>query len=274
MALVIHPRTEQSLSILGRALPQSVLISGPSGVGLLSIAKQIAGKDAIAIIQPQDSKEQIDSNHGTISVEMVRRLYDQTRTKHIGRAIVIIDNADRMNGSAQSAFLKLLEEPNESIYFILTSHQPQLLKTTIRSRVQETVIQQATAQQTDALIADLGITDTTKRAQLNFIASGLPAEIARLIGDEAYFAKRAAIIADARTLLQGSAYDRLLVAQKYHSTRDDALQLIDSTVNIARRSLSTKPQTELIHQLEQLEAAREAIAMNGNIRLQLAHFAL
>lgn len=274
MALVVHSRTQQSIAILERALPQSLLLTGLSGVGLLTIAKQLAGREAIAVIQPQDSKEQVDSSHGTITVEVIRRLYDQTRTKHTSRAIVIVDNADRMNSSAQSAFLKLLEEPNDSIYFILTSHQPQLLKSTIRSRVQATAIQPATAQQTDQLITDLGIADTTKRAQLTFIASGLPAEITRLTADDEYFAKRATMMGDARTLLQGVTYERLLIAQKYHSGRDEALQLIDSAVTIARRSLSTKPQPELVRQLEQLESTREALAGNGNVRLQLAHFIL
>lgn len=274
MALVIHPRAQQSLAMLERSLPQSLLLTGPSGVGLFAIAKQLAGKELIALIQPQDSKDQIDTEHGTINVEVIRRLYDQTRTKHNNRAIVIIDSADRMNSSAQSAFLKLLEEPNDSIYFILTSHQPQLLKSTVRSRVQTTTIQPASVQQTDQLLTELGVTDATKRAQLSFIAGGLPAEIARLTSDDEYFTKRAAIISDARTLLQGSIYSRLLIAQKYHSARDDALRLIDSAATIARRTLSTKPQPELVRQLEQLESTRQAIAGNGNIRLQLARFAL
>ncbi len=50
--------------------------------------------------------------------------------------VAIVDEADRMNHSAQNAFLKTLEEPpNQSIIILLTS-TPQSLLPTIRSRCQ------------------------------------------------------------------------------------------------------------------------------------------
>ncbi|MFI5212729.1 MAG: AAA family ATPase [Candidatus Saccharimonadales bacterium] len=274
MTLIVHPRTQQLLEVLAHQLPQSLLIMGGRGSGLLTIAQTIAGKNVLATLRPQDTKEQIDNENGTISVEMIRRLYDQTRGKYTSRQVVIIDDADRMNTSSQSAFLKLLEEPNSQIHFILTSHHPDTLKLTVRSRLQQIAVREITPQQTNELIHALGINDPVKQAQLGYIASGLPAEIVRLSRDEDYFAERAQIMSDARLLLQADTYQRLLITQKYQTNRDGALQLLASAIQIARRSLSTKPQHGLVTQLDRLLQAQEHIASNYNIRLQLAQFVL
>jgi DNA polymerase-3 subunit delta' len=274
MTLIVHDTTRLIMRSLIDELPQSLLLSGQRGIGLSSIARDIAGRHLMAELKPQDSKEQADNENGTITVEMIRRLYEQTRARHTTRQVIIVDDADRMSLGAQAAFLKLLEEPNAQIHFILTSHAPQKLLPTIRSRVQQTILQPVSTEQSTELLAVLGITDAKKQAQLRYIAEGLPAELTRLAVDEAYFAERAAIVADARTLIQGDTYASLLIVQKYQSDRERALQLLDSALLISRRSLSTKPQHGLVVQLDHLLRVRENIASNYNIRLQLTQFVL
>ncbi|MCB1652328.1 MAG: DNA polymerase III subunit delta' [Alphaproteobacteria bacterium] len=51
-----------------------------------------------------------------------------------GWRVVIIDDADTMNRSAQNALLKILEEPPEKTLIILIAHRPGALIPTIRSR--------------------------------------------------------------------------------------------------------------------------------------------
>jgi DNA polymerase III delta prime subunit len=271
MTLVTHPVNQTRLDILAEHLPQSLLLTGEPGVGLLTIARQVAGKQLVAVLHPQDAKENDDPT-GTISVQMIRRLYDQTRAKHSSRQIVIIDDADRMSLGAQAAFLKLLEEPNTFIYFILTSHAPGRLLPTILSRVQHIDLQPATDQQTTAHIQSLGITDATRQAQLRFIAPGLPAEISRLVTDESYFATRAKIMTDARQLLQSDPYQQLLIIVRYQSDRVAAQQLVDSMLLVARRSLSAKPQVGLVKQLDKLLGIQTNLQANHSVRLQLLRF--
>jgi DNA polymerase-3 subunit delta' len=273
MQLVFHPTTNLHLAAIARDMPQSLLLSGRQGAGLATVARFLASKQLAGTIQPTNTKGEPDAN-GTISVEAIRGLYQQTRAKHARKHIYIIDDADRMSAGAAAAFLKLLEEPNPGTYFILTTHAAQALLPTIRSRVQRITIQSITESQSADYIASLGIDDPTKRAQLLFIASGLPAELSRLAHDTAYFSARAAIIGDAHTLLQGDTYQRLLVAQKYQSDRTTALRLIDGALTILRRSMSSKPQASLTPQLEQLLAIKEAISAQHNIRLQLTRFVL
>lgn len=274
-SLVFHPASKEQLRLLAAGLPQSLLISGPYGVGLLAAANQLAGKDLASLITPQDKKSgQPDSENGTITAETIRKLYEQTRSKQTKNHIVIIDNAERMSQAAANAFLKLLEEPSHRIHFILTSHSPGSLLPTIRSRVQHFALRPITNEQTSTFLDELNVTDPTKRRQLEFIATGLPAELNRLIKDETYFTERASFMSDARTLLTGTAYEKLLVIQKYQSSRPDALRLVASALSIARRSISAKPQTSLADQLEQLLKAHDLIVANGNVRLQLARFVL
>lgn len=272
--LLINPTSQKRLDILKEQLPQSLLLTGEGGVGLLTIAKGLAEKQLAGIIRPQDAKEQLDDQNGTITVEMIRRLYDQTRAKHTSRQIVIIDDADKMSLGAQAAFLKLLEEPNFHIYFILTSHTPGRLLPTIQSRVQQIMIYPASSQQTDEYLEHIGITDSVKKSQLHFIAEGLPAEISRLLADEDYFKERAKVMSDARALLQSNSYEQLLIIQRYQPDRVMTLRLLDSMLLVARRSLSAKPQAGLVKQLEKLLDIQTNIQNNHNVRLQLTRHIL
>lgn len=252
--------------------PQSLLLSGQKGVGLFAIASWYAGNQVAGIIRPRDSKDTIDDENGTISVEAIRRLYDQSRARYVARQVIIIDNADRMSRGAQNAFLKLLEEPNENIHFILTAHSPQSLLPTVRSRTQHVTLQPLTKEVSDTFIETLGHIDTTKKARLQFIAEGLPAELTRLVGDESYFAARAEIITDARSFLQKDTYSKLLIIQKYKADRTKAIELIDSSIKILRRSISDHPQPAVIDQLKRLLIVKERLASNHNMPLQLAAF--
>jgi DNA polymerase III delta prime subunit len=271
--LVIHPASKNILERLQNNQPQSLLLSGPKGIGLRQIATHLFNAPIAAVLSPQDSKEQPDEN-GTITVETVRRLYEQTRAVHTKQQVIVIDDADRMSKGAQSAFLKLLEEPGAHTLFILTSHHPDTLLSTILSRVQHTVIRPATTEQTKRLMEQLKISDAKKQTQLQYIADGLPAEIIRLVTDEKLFTMRAGYIGDARQLLQGDAYQKAIIIQKYRSDRAATLRLVDSAIAILRRTVSLKPQQSLIGQLEQLLEIREHIASNYNPSLQLMQFVL
>jgi replication-associated recombination protein RarA len=272
--LVIHPVSRRTLSSLASNLPQSLLISGERGVGLYTIASSLAGAHVAAELFPKDAKDNRDSESGTITVEMIRHLYEQTRAKQTTDQVIIIDDADRMSHGAQSAFLKLLEEPGSHVRFILTSHQPDRLLTTIRSRLQHTALQPITGEQTLAVIANLGVTEQVKRIQLRYIADGLPAELTRLIADEELFGMWASVIGDARDFLQADAYKRSLIVQKYRSDRPAALRLVECAIKILRKTISAKPQQSMVAQLEQLLELRDRIAANQNIALQLMQFVL
>jgi DNA polymerase III gamma/tau subunit len=120
MESVINPTSNKQLASYRTELPQSILLTGERGVGLATIARGLAGNSLAGFIEPLNNKDEVDHDVGTISVDAIRRLYEQTRSKQTSARVIIIDDADRMSHGAQAAFLKLLEEPTIHTHFVLT----------------------------------------------------------------------------------------------------------------------------------------------------------
>jgi len=272
---LINPASDLVLSLMLRDMPQALLLTGPTGVGLGTVAKYLAARiGTLSFVVLPEKDEKVDIDKGVISVDSIRRLYSQTRSIQTGKIVILIDYAERMGHQAQNAFLKLLEEPSAGVHFILATHTPSKLLATITSRAQSVDIKPVLKKQTEELLDELSVTDAKKRLQLIYMATGLPAELTRLATDEVYFTARSAIIRDARDLLQANTYHKLLVANKYRDNRDGALTLLDYTASILKHSISDKPQETLINQLDALLFARQQIEANGNIRICLARFVI
>lgn len=278
---ILHPTSKTLLEAYMKELPQAFIITGKAGTGTLEVAKYIShamGSPEEVIVPKKKSKDgnkfEIDAENGKVVTEDIRALYDSVRGKQMTPRVFIIQSADRMMANAQHALLKLLEEPSDNVYFILETYNTESLFPTIRSRSQTLTILPLTSEQSDIYVESLEVTDPTKRVQLRYIAEGLPVELNKLVSDEEYFKDRAQRINDARQLLQADSYQKLLIVQKYQTNREQALQLLDSALQITRHSVSAKPQPALITQLEDLLTTKERIASNYNIRLQLTKFVL
>ena len=271
MTLVIHPDSQRLLSALAAGDTHALLLTGPHGIGLATIAKELTGQkraEYITVLPEKDEKVNIEK--GTITVQSIRRLYDMTRTRQPAGRTIIIDYAERMAPPAQNAFLKLLEEPAQGTRFILLTHQPELLLPTITSRSQRVDIRPATKQQSETLLDALGVHDATKRAQLLFIANGLPAELTRLANDDEYFATRVTLVKDARSFVSGSPYGRLLIAKKYKDSRTDALMLLEDAMKLLKMTLSSNGDAATLRMLSRFEVLHKRITEQGNVRLQLS----
>ena len=272
---LLHPSSQKILNILMTNLPQSLLLTGPVGVGLSTIASYIASElGSISFTVLPEKNEKVDIEKGIISVDSIRRLYDQTRSIQTGKLIIIIDYAERMATQAQNAFLKLLEEPGRDVYFILASHTPSKLLSTVASRMQLIEIRPLTNTQSDKFLTKLGINEPKKRNQMLFMADGLPAELSRLARDEEYFKSASNLVRDARDLLQSNVYDKLLIANKYKDDRELALSLLNTTMRILQKSIVEKPQDNLIAQIDLIQDIYQKIKSNGNIRLCLTKLVL
>jgi len=274
MNLVMNPITEKRVEAYVKNMPHALLLTGPHGIGASTIAAYIASQlspTAITVLPEKD--EVVDLEKGTITVGLIRRLYEQTRTKS-DRQVIVIDYAERMATQAQNAFLKLLEEPTKGVSFILVSHEAQKLLPTIRSRVQSLELLPISLVQSQEFIDSLQVLDATKRSQLLYIAGGLPAELKRLADDEEYFGKCSQLVRDAKDLLQANTYQKLKLAHAYKDNRPDCLRMIEIAMKMVRSSISATSASINTRQLEQLLETYDNINANGNIRLQLARFAL
>lgn len=268
---IINPTSLEIINKLTNNLPQSILLTGEYGIGLAEIAQYICDskKTKPTIILPEKD-EKIDIDKGMITVDIVRRIYDDTRTKAVDRRIIIINYVDRMTHQAQNAFLKLLEEPGLNTHFILLSHSTNNLLPTILSRTQIIKLRPIDHQQSEKLLDSLKVTDKTKRSQMLFIADGLPAELSKLAADEKYFKTRSETVIDAREFIRASAYEKLKIVNKYKDDRRLTLRLILDAAGILKRSIEQKPQSDAIEEIDKLLNVYQIIEANGNIRLTLA----
>ena len=75
---------------------------------------------------------------GDVPVDLIRKIpsFLQKTASEEGWRVVIVDDADRMNRSAQNAILKILEEPPKQAMLILVAQSASALLPTIRSRCQ------------------------------------------------------------------------------------------------------------------------------------------
>ena len=271
--LLFESATKQQLDALVVDLPQSTLLTGADGAGLLTAAKYVASANNIAaIIQPTD-KDGAVAPVGSIKLDAIHQLRQQARGRAAARTIFIIDDADRMNHRAQNAFLKLLEEPTSHVHFILTSHKPHLLLATILSRVERFSIRPISLHQTRQLLKRLGVDDSRTEQQLLFLASGKPAALTRLARDPVNLERIGNIMRDAQQFIRESNYQRAAIAMRY-TDRQAAQQLLSYCIAIITHTLRRNPSRSLIHKSEHIADAYERIAANGNVRLQLVALVL
>lgn len=174
--LVGNPNAKQTLKRLlanGR-LPNSLLFTGPDGVGKRQFALEAArsmicamrtddgacgvcaictriGSIEIPLVTDKnkdDFKTVFFTNHGDVAmvvpyknfilVDAIRDLEKEANFRPFeGSArFFIIDDADKMNDQAANALLKTLEEPPPTSYIFLITSRPDSLLPTIRSRCQ------------------------------------------------------------------------------------------------------------------------------------------
>ena len=271
-SLIFDVATKKQLDELSTELPQSILLTGESGVGLFSAASYIAGSQLAGIVQPTDKDGKISAN-GIIRLDEIQQLRCDTRGRTTKRTVFIIDDADSMNHRAQNAFLKLLEEPSPRVHFILTSHHPQQLLPTINSRVARFLIRPISTTQSQRLVSQLHVDSQRTQQQILFLADGRPAEISRLASKPNELEKITRTIHDAQNFVRGSSYQRLAIIPRYNN-RDLALELLKYCLTITRHATTQNPQRELILFMQRIAQTYETIQTNGNGRLQLTALAL
>jgi replication-associated recombination protein RarA len=274
--LVLHPRTLLLAEKLVAHLPHGLIIEGPSGTGTVFTAKAMAEKARLQVfvIQPKKNVKGemiVDAKEGSVIIDDIRQLYQQTRTTQPTGQVYIIDTGERsMTIAAQNAFLKLLEEPRQGLHFIIATHQYNNILPTIASRAQQLSLLPITTEQANDMINQLNITDATKRTRLAFVGRGLPALIVRLSQDNDLYEHRVSIMRDAKTMLGNDVYEKLAVIHRYRDNRGDSLTLLDDMNHQLQTIVRGQPDPRLVQDIAKHLETQNRINASGNIRLQLA----
>lgn len=136
-------------------LPHALLMVGPSGVGVLDLARAMAqyllctapqlgrscgGCRACLLLQAESHPDLhwVTPEEGSQSIKIgqIREMTEFTVTtaQQGGRKLIILSPAESMNANAANALLKSLEEPTGNCVYLLVTEQPAFLMATIRSR--------------------------------------------------------------------------------------------------------------------------------------------
>ncbi len=224
------------LQLLARAvargtLPQSLLFSGPSGVGKRLIATALAqtlnctapvrstssgdtlpvdgcGQCSactrivrglhpdVLIVKPRvlimESAPNRDVPH---DIDRIREVLGQVMYRPFegGRRVIVFDDAERLTSAAQSALLKTLEEPPTSSYLVLVTVRADNLMPTVRSRCQHLRFGQLSEAEVVDVIARVGGSDLQHARAAAAIAGGSAARALAIVSDELVTARDAAV---------------------------------------------------------------------------------
>ncbi len=112
---------------------------------------QVLGKNVDRIVN-ECAKITDIYNSGNIPIDQVRRINSWAHTASESVKIVIFENADAMGDSSRNSMLKLLEEPPNGCYFILTTSRKGAIIPTILSRVRVLNFPQRTVEESAEVI--------------------------------------------------------------------------------------------------------------------------
>jgi DNA polymerase-3 subunit gamma/tau len=112
-------------------IPKSVLFSGPYGTGKTTVARILANK----LVSSKTDIKEINAADAR-GIEDVRSWAESAKFSPLGTGgrVYIMDELHQMTTAAQSALLKVIEEPPSKIYFFLCTTEPSKLLPAIRSR--------------------------------------------------------------------------------------------------------------------------------------------
>ena len=239
-------------------LPQSLLFSGPEGVGKFATAVAVAQAvncpqrtpegDAcgtcssctriargvhgdVIVVEPGET--------GAIKIEQVREALEKVSYRPFEgrRRVVIIDQVEAAAGPAQDALLKRLEEPTSASMFILVTSQPDVLLPTVRSRCyQLRFAPLADAELVRVLTGSHGMSEPDARSLAALSDGSIGQALARSGGD----------LADARDI----AFQLLSTAARWDSTDQPARRLAVAKAAAAAPSSRIKDRDALASRLE------------------------
>jgi len=164
-----------------KKIPHALLFTGPSGCGKTTLARIVrrelgCGKHDFSEVNCADFR----------GIDMVRDIRSRMMQAPISGScrVWLIDEAHRLTGDAMDAFLKILEDTPDHVYFMLATTNPQKLLKTVRTRCTEISVKSLSNKDIVKLV-----TDVAKKE-----GKTLPKEVAKKIADKCEGSARQALV--------------------------------------------------------------------------------
>ncbi len=262
---LMQARTALAISAFVAHPAHAVVLYGLHGSGKGTVAAYLATQLGGILSQYQ-------SDQKDFGVEQVRELiaHAKYKTKH-ARSVFILEHADSLGTESQNTLLKIIEEPPEGTYFILTANQLQGLLPTIRSRSAQIEIAAPPSNQLQQHFEALGYpSDVVAKAVAK--AANLPGLVAAFLENTAHPFNDA--LEQVKAFMAATAVGRLTLASQIVQDKQQALTFANALVHTSQIALehaarSSKPDV-LARWKKTAEAAlylQQALSVNANTKL-------
>lgn len=272
--LVLHDDTRSKLNDYLSRPSHALMLTGPTGCGLGTIAKtlanQIAGANTMFIEPTQHNKQKTVIINADDIAELSTVVRDRRGDSSLA---VVIDGADQTSVGVFERMLKLIEEPVAGVYYIFTAHSLDNIPATIMSRSSLIKVELPTSKQCLGLYRGC---DATKAAQIKFIADRRPAQIIRLLtGSDGDFEQQSTLVSLAKEFLQGSVSRRLEIVNEI-TEREVGVQYCNNLSKLLRVTSANKVANphQLSIRLELIDKTATNLSATGNVKIQLINLAL
>lgn len=291
MEIIGHKQKIENLEEMIRATPsgKSYLFSGPDAIGKFQVAQELAVRLAksqvsrqeegdflnnIFIVEPAITIKDEKIKQKKVSLDDIRQglqFVSRAPGKDCYR-IFILRDAHLLSESAQNMILKALEEPSERIIFILTTHEPEALLATVRSRVMEEAFQKVPSVEMEEKYTDTWLQEND--IPPFFRAFGRPGVMESASQNKEEFQNKKRLLSQLYTITRLSVKERLDLAENLAANVPEAVQLLEwwltGLQEQARREQKLEKKSNLYPFLEGiLEVISVLKHTQGNARLQL-----
>ena len=284
--LVLHPQTKLHVRRFLDNPSHALLLVGHHGIGKTHLAEAIiahALQTDLQTLSQHPYVTRLQAEKDSISIDVIRELQQFLSLKTLGnqplRRAVIIEHAERLTLEAQNAYLKLLEEPPADTIMILTVDNQRVLLPTICSRLQTIMVNVPSAEEVSQHFVAQG-RETAAVQRTLLLSGGLPGLMQAFLGDDTTHPMLAAVNT-AKTLLQQSLFDRLVLAESLSKQKTGATYVVEALQHIAQTGLeqaAVKGNAAKIKQWHHIlglaSDARAALTQSANAKLVLSNLVL
>ena len=166
-------------------IPHCLMLTGPSGCGKTTIARIL--KDKLNC-SDMDFNE-LNCAGDARGIDTIRSIDERMNMMAIGgdTRIWLLDEAGKLTNDAQTALLKMCEEPPNHVYFFLATTDPQKIIPTIKTRASEIKVKLLTEKSmqqllTNVLEAEEKKLSTEIQEKIVEVAEGSPRKALVLLG--------------------------------------------------------------------------------------------
>ena len=165
--------------------------------------------------QQDESAKSSTSKHQSLNIETVRAISSSIslRPMEARHRVVIVDDVETMQETAQEAFLKTLEEPPPYAVILLLTTDADLMLETIRSRCTTIQLQTVRSDTIAAMLEDAGMAEG-EVGQIAAASVGRPGWAIRAANDASLLKARLELQSAVASWIAGSQYERMAEATR------------------------------------------------------------